>query len=150
MEQEVRSMRSISAVVAPPQDVGGRWEPPERLPCDISSWSRAHGESGVALGRPLHWEYIVLSWSLFFFFEKTSFALSTLSKSSKICYISFLGFYGPFLMVLLHFKAWHHADTLKNGQFLDLSLLNCAEQKELDKVIVLFILKAFFHLQWKF
>lgn len=53
-------MRSISAVVAPPQDVGGRWEPPERLPSDISSWSRAHGESGVALGRPLHWEDIVL------------------------------------------------------------------------------------------
>lgn len=49
-------------------------------------------------------------------------------------------------MVLLHVKAWHHADTLKYGQFLDLSLLNCAEQKELDMVIVLFILKAFFTL----
>lgn len=47
MEQEFRSMRSISAVLAPPQDVGGRWEPPERLPSDISSWSRVHGESGV-------------------------------------------------------------------------------------------------------
>lgn len=35
-------MRSISAVLAPPQNVGGRWESPERLPSDISSWRRAH------------------------------------------------------------------------------------------------------------
>lgn len=49
-------------------------------------------------------------------------------------------------MVPLHFKAWNHADTLKYGPFLDLSLLNCAEQKELDMIILLSLLKAFFPL----
>jgi len=39
--------RSISAVIAPTQNVGWRWESPERLPSAISSWRRAHGESGV-------------------------------------------------------------------------------------------------------
>lgn len=45
MEQEVKSMRSRSAVLSPPQELGEKLEHLESLLMDISSLRKAHGES---------------------------------------------------------------------------------------------------------